>query len=72
MPTTKATIFKLVFGKGELVLPTLNDIKAVIMDNEELLDMLLLKQLDIQTEQVDKHSKKYQTAVTNALVQVKG
>ena len=65
-------IYKIVFGKGELVLPTLNDIKAVIMDNEELLDMLILKKLDIVTEVVNKSSRRYTTALSNALVQVKG
>ena len=70
MATTK-TIYKLVFSNTELVLPTLNDIKTVILDNEELFDLLLLKKLEIVSETVDIHSKKYQTACKNSLVQIK-
>ena len=67
MATTK-TIYKIVFNNAELVLMSLSDVKLLLKDEEHLLDMLLLKQINIETETVDISSKKYRTAVANRLV----
>ena len=68
------TIYKVYFpaSRSELVLPSLNDIKLILLDNDEqLLDMLLQSRIKIMSETVQTNSKKYQTALTNKLVQVK-
>ena len=55
----------------EFVFPSLNDIKLIVMDNEELLDLLLQNKLRVEEEVVSKDSCKYQTAMKNRMVQVK-
>ena len=51
-----------------LVFPSINDIKLVMKDNEELFDMLLLNKIKILPERVHMESKKYQAALHNKLV----
>ena len=69
----QATIYKIILPKTkcELLLPTITDIKTILIDEENLFDMFILKQIDIRTETVDKNSKLYQTALKNKIVQVK-
>ena len=69
----KTTIYKVILPETccELLLPSANDIKLLLLDNEELLDMLILKKIDILTENVDKNSQQYKTALANQLIQVK-
>ena len=55
----------------EFVFPSLNCIKLVILDNDELLDLLLQNKLRIDEEVVSKDSRKYKTAIKNRMVQVK-
>ena len=54
----------------ELVLPSLNDIKLVVLDNEQLLDMLLQNKLRVEEERVSKNSRKYETAMKNSMIMV--
>ena len=66
------TIYKIYFPYSccELVVPTLNDIKSLLLDNnEEMLDMLLQGKIKILTEDVTINSKKYQTALHNRQVE---
>ena len=67
------TIYKLTsINLGiELVLPSLNDIKLVVLDNEELLDLLLQNKLRVEEEIVLTDSKKYKTAMKNRMIAVK-
>ena len=68
------TIYKIYFPYSccELVVPTLNDIKSLLLDNnEEMLDMLLQSKIKILSENVNVKSKKYQTALHNRQVEVK-
>ena len=55
----------------EFVFPSLNDIKLIVMDNEELLDMLLQNKLRVEKEIVSTRSKKYKTAMKNSMIAVK-
>ena len=55
----------------ELVLPSLNDIKLVVMDNDELLDLLLRNKLRVEEVRVSTDSCKYRTAIKNRMIQVK-
>ena len=52
----------------EFVFPSLNDIKLVVLDNEELLDLLLQNKLIVEEEIVSTDSKKYKTAIKNHVV----
>lgn len=52
----------------ELVFPTINDIKALLHKEEELLDLLLLNEIKILPETVSIDSKKYKTALHNRLI----
>ena len=65
-----ATIYKIIFAEKpvQIVMPTLTDIKALLNDNEQLLDLLLLNEIDIVSDNVSIHSKIYETALKNRLV----
>ena len=67
------TIYKLVSVNPsiELVLPSLNDIKLLVLENEQMLDLLLQNKLKVEEEVVAKNSTKYETAMKNRLVQVR-
>ena len=67
------TIYKLCSTnlEVEFVFPSLNDIKLVVLDNEELLDLLLQNKLKVEEERVSTDSCKYRTAIKNRMVQVK-
>ena len=64
-------IYKLSFlnQNCELILPSINDIKVLVMENEEILDMLLQKKVSIEEEMVLIDSTKYKTAIKNRLVE---
>ena len=64
-------IYKLSFlnQSCELILPSINDIKVLVMENEEILDMLLQKKVSIEEEMVLVDSTKYKTALKNRLVE---
>ena len=64
-------IYKLSFlnQSCELILPSINYIKVLILDNEEILDMLLQKKVSIEEEMVLVDSTKYKTALKNRLVE---
>ena len=68
MDTTIYTIY-FPFSKSKLVLPTMNDIKLLIKENEDLFDLLLLNKLTIKPQIVTKNSKLYHTAIKNAMIQ---
>ena len=53
----------------ELLLPSINDIKVLILDNEEIFDMLLQKKVSIEEEMVLVDSTKYKTAIKYRLVE---
>ena len=53
----------------ELLLPSINDIKVLVMENEEILDMLLQKKVSIEEEIVVVDSPKYRTAIKNRLIE---
>ena len=63
-------VYKLCFlnQSCELFLPSINDIKVLILDNEEILDMLLQKKVSIEEEMVLIDSNKYRTAIKNRIV----
>ena len=63
-------VYKLCFlnQSCELILPSINDIKALVMENEEILDMLLRKKVSIEEEMVLIDSNKYRTAIKNRIV----
>ena len=67
------TIYKLSSASQnvEFVFPSLNDIKLIVMDNDELLDLLLQNKLRVEEEIVSKNSRKYQTAIKNSMIVVK-
>ena len=67
------TIYKLVSVNPsiELVLPSLNDIKLVVLENEQILDLLLQNKLKVEQEVVSTNSKKYETAMKNRIVVVR-
>ena len=52
-----------------IVFPTINDVKLLIKEQEEMLDMLLLNKLKIRTEYVCKGSKIYRTALKNRIIE---
>ena len=52
----------------ELVLPTLNDIKVLVLENEKILDLLLQNRLKVEKEVVSTRSKKYHTALKNSKI----
>ena len=66
-----STIYKLCFcnQECELILPSINDIKVLVMENEEILDMILQKKVSIEEEMVLVDSTKYKTALKNRLVE---
>ena len=66
-----STVYKLCFlnQSCELILPSINDIKVLILDNEEILDMILQKRVLIEEEMVLINSNKYKTAIKNRLVE---
>ena len=66
-----STVYKLCFlnRSCELVLPTINDIKVLILDNEEILDMILQNKVSIEEEMVSVDSNKYKTALKNRVVE---
>ena len=66
-----STVYKLCFcnQECELILPSINDIKVLILDNEEILDMLLQNKVKIEEEIVVVDSPKYKTALKNRLVE---
>ena len=70
---TTVTIYKLHCPtlSCELVFPSINDIKLLLHNEEELFDLLLLNKLQIIQETVSINSKQYQTALHNRQVQVK-
>ena len=55
----------------EFVFSSLNHIKLIVMDNEELLDLLLQNKLRVEEDVVSTGSKKYKTALKNSMIQVK-
>ena len=57
-------------GHVRLLFPTINDIKCLLKENEDLFDMLLLKQLDITPLHVMKDSKYHKIALANSLVKI--
>ena len=67
------TIYKLVSVNPsiELVLPSLNDIKLLVLENEQILDLLLQNKLKVEQEVVSTNSKKYETAMKNRIVVVR-
>ena len=67
------TIYKLAsINQGiELIMPSLNDIKLLVLENEQILDLLLQNKLKVEEEVVSTDSKKYQTALKNRVVQVR-
>ena len=67
------TIYKLSSASQnvEFVFPSLNDIKLVVLDNQELLDLLLQNKLRVEEEIVSTDSRKYKTALKNSMIQVK-
>ena len=52
----------------ELVLPSINDVKLMLYEQEELFDLLLLNKVQILPEQVYTDSKKYQLALHNKMI----
>lgn len=52
-----------------LLLPTINDIKYLIKEQEDLLDMILLGKATIRPVIVSKNSKMYSTAENNKLLE---
>ena len=64
-------IYKLSFlnQSCELILPSINDIKVLVMENEEILDMILQKKVSIEEEMVLLDSTKYKTAIKNRVVE---
>ena len=72
MSLTKVFSIYFPYSKSSITLPSLNDIKLLLLqDNEEILNMLLENKVKISTEMVSTNSKKYHTALKNRLVQVK-
>ena len=61
-------IYSMNFKNVKLILPTINDVKAIVMENEELFDLLLLNKLKIETNMVAKESKQYKVALKNAIL----
>ena len=61
-------IYSMNFKNVKLILPTINDVKAIVMANEELFDLLLLNKLKIETNMVAKESKQYKVALKNAIL----
>ena len=61
-------IYQLEYDNIKLVLPTINDVKAIIMQQEWIFDKLLLNQVKITPIQVLENSKMYTTAIENTLV----
>ena len=61
-------IYSMNFKNMKLILPTINDVKAIVMENEELFDLLLLNKLKIETNMVAKESKQYKVALKNAIL----
>ena len=55
----------------EFVFPSVSDIKLVVLDNEELLDLLLQNKFKVEEERVSTDSCKCMTAIKNRMVQVK-
>ena len=51
-----------------IVFPSLNDIKLVIYDNEELFDLLIQNKIKISSVKVATDSKMYKTAIKNSVV----
>ena len=68
-----ATIYKIYCPTldYELFLPSLNDIKLLLHNDEESFDLLLLNKIQIIPETVSIDSKQYRTAIHNKQVQVK-
>ena len=66
-----AIIYRIYFpySKSELIVPSVNDLKIILLDNnEQMLDLLLQGKLQISQQTVNKNSKKYKTAVQNRMV----
>lgn len=61
-------IYSMNFKNVKLILPTINDVKAIVMENEELFDLLLLNKLKIEINMVAKESKQYKVALKNAIL----
>ena len=53
-----------------LILPSLNDIKYLIHEQEELFDMLLLNKLKITALHVMKDSKFHKVALQNRVIDI--
>ena len=53
----------------QLVMPSMTDIKILISENEDILDMLLMNKIHITCDNVSIHSKVYETALKNRLVE---
>ena len=61
-------IYKLSYDNIKLVLPTINDVKVLIKENEWLFAKLLLNELKITPLQVLQYSKMHETAIDNTLI----
>ena len=70
---TTTTIYKIYCPtlSCELVFPSLNDIKLLLHNEEELFDLLLLNKIKIVEKTVSINSRQYQAALHNRQVQVK-
>ena len=66
-----STVYKLCFlnQSCELILPSISDIKVLILDNEKILDMILQKRVLIEKEMVLINSNKYKAALTCISIQ---
>ena len=69
--TNFITIYSLEFVDKHcnLYLPTRNDLKYLLGENEELINMLIDNKLKIKHENVVINSKKHRTALNNRLIQ---
>ena len=65
-----ALIYRIIFttSRAELLLPDLASVIVLLKDETELLEMLILKKIDIITENVDKESERYKIAVKNGMI----
>ena len=63
-------IFQITYDNVKLLIPNLNDIKCLLKENENLLDMLLLNQLHIRSLLVIENCKMHKIALRNRLVEV--
>ena len=63
-------IFQITYDNVKLLIPSLNDIKCLLKENKNLLDMLLLNQLDVRSILVLENCKMHKIALQNRLVEV--